>query len=238
MRLAINIDHIATIRNARGGTQPDPIMAARAAERAGAKGIVCHLREDRRHIRDRDVERLRDTVTTKLDLEMAATPEIIRVARRIKPDLATFVPERRQELTTEGGLDVVRYRRKIERAIHALHDAGVLVSLFVDPEFPQIEASREVDADMIEIHTGQYAESRSTAQRNRWLKKIRECARFGRSLGLGVNAGHGLDYKNIIPIVHIHDIEEVSIGHAVIAHAAFVGMERAVREMVSLIRRR
>lgn len=236
MRLALNIDHIATLRNARGGEEPDPVLAARIVERAGTDGVVCHLREDRRHIRDHDVQLLRKVVTTKLDLEMAATLEIIRIARRIKPDLATLVPERRQELTTEGGLDVVRQRTILRKAIQQLHASGIKVSLFVDPVRKQVNAAREIGADVIEIHTGEYAEAKSRAQRNRLLRQIRNIARYARSLGLGVNAGHGLNYENIKPIVRIHEIEEVSIGHAIIAHAAFVGLDRAVREMVRLVK--
>ncbi len=212
------------------------MAAALAAERAGAVGIVCHLREDRRHIVDDDVKRLRDNVTTKLDLEMAATPEIIAVARRIRPELATLVPERRRELTTEGGLDVVRQLRKVRTAVDRLHDRGIAVSLFVDPVRAQIEASREAGADMIEIHTGEYADERSAPRRRKLLAVVKAAALHARSLGLGVNAGHGLDYTNITPIARIIEIEEVSIGHAVIARALETGMENAVREMVSLIR--
>lgn len=236
MRLAINIDHVATLRNARGGVDPDPIFAAQVVEKAGADGVVCHLREDRRHIRDADVERLRETVTTKLDLEMAATPEIIKIAKSIKPDLATLVPERREELTTEGGLNVVKYHLKLRRAIDQLHESGIRVSLFVDPVLTQIEKAKAIGADIIEIHTGEYAEAKLRIERERLLKKIHRCARFGRSLGLGVNAGHGLNYHNVTLIGKISEIEEVSIGHAVIAHAVFVGLEEAVREIVRLVK--
>ncbi len=224
------------MRNARGGADPDPVTAALAAERAGAVGIVCHLREDRRHVVDDDVKRLRDSVTTKLDLEMAATPEIIAVARRVRPELATLVPERRRELTTEGGLDVARYARKVRSAVDRLHDRGIAVSLFVDPVREQIEASRETGADMIEIHTGEYADERNAQRRRKLLAVVRAAAVHARSLGLGVNAGHGLNYLNIAPIARIAEIEEVSIGHAVIARALGTGMERAVREMARLIR--
>lgn len=223
------------MRNARGGAEPDPVRAALAAERAGAAGIVCHLREDRRHITDDDVRRLRTAVATKLDLEMAATPEIIGIALRLRPELATFVPERRAELTTEGGLDVVRYARKIRSAVARLHDRGIAVSLFVDPVRAQIDVSREAGADMIEIHTGEYAGERAAARRRRLLEIVKRAAVYARSLGLGVNAGHGLNYANIAPVARIHEIEEVSIGHAVIAKALEVGMERAVREMKALI---
>jgi pyridoxine 5-phosphate synthase len=225
------------VRNARGGTGPDPVDAALAAEKAGAAGIVCHLREDRRHIRDDDVRRLRDAVTTRLDLEMAATPEIIAVARRIRPELATLVPERRRELTTEGGLDVVRQAVKVRDAVDRLHDRGIAVSLFVDPVREQIDASRETGAEMIEIHTGEYADERNGARRAKLLKTVRAAAVYARSLGLGVNAGHGINYVNIGPIMKIREIGEVSIGHAVIAKALEVGMERAVREMLALMRR-
>jgi pyridoxine 5-phosphate synthase len=224
------------VRNARGGNEPDPVAAALAAEKAGAAGIVCHLREDRRHIRDEDVRRLRDAVTTKLDLEMAATPEIIAIARRVRPELATLVPERRRELTTEGGLDVAGFARKVRGAVDRLHDRGIAVSLFVDPVRAQIDASREAGAEMIEIHTGEYADERNAAKRARLLATVRRAAAYARSIGLGVNAGHGLDYRNIGPIAKLADIEEVSIGHAVIAKALEVGMERAVREMLALVR--
>lgn len=238
MRLAVNIDHIATLRNARGGVEPDPVRAARIAEEAGAEGIVCHLREDRRHIRERDVRLLRKVVQTKLDLEMAATPEIIRIARQVKPDLATLVPERRLELTTEGGLDVFGQREKIRKAIQQLHDGGIAVSLFIDPVQRHVMIAKELDADMIEIHTGEYAEAATARQRRGLLVRIREIAQYARLLGLGVNAGHGLNYDNITPIVRIREIEEVSIGHAIIAHAVFVGLERAVREMAKLVKRK
>ncbi|MGA2624660.1 MAG: pyridoxine 5'-phosphate synthase [Bacteroidota bacterium] len=236
MRLAINIDHVATLRNARGGTAPDPVAAALVAEKAGADGIVCHLREDRRHIRDDDVKRLREAVTTKLDLEMAATPEIIAVARRIKPELATIVPERRRELTTEGGLDVVRRRASVHRAVSQLHEHGIAVSLFVDPVVDQVEASKEVGADMIEIHTGEYANAQSGQRRKLLLRQIRSISKFAAGIGLGVNAGHGLDYENVKPVAGIQEIDEVSIGHAIMVRAVFVGLEEAVREMVKLVK--
>jgi len=225
------------VRNARGESGPDPVRAALAAEKAGASGIVCHLREDRRHIRDDDVRRLRKSVATKLDLEMAATAEIIGIARRIRPDLATLVPERRLELTTEGGLDVARYLRRIRSAVDRLHDRGIAVSLFIDPVRRQIEAARETGADIIEIHTGEYANARTAARRKGLLGVIKRAAVHARSLGLGVNAGHGLNYRNVGPVASIGEIEEMSIGHAVIARALEVGMERAVREMRSLMKK-
>jgi len=236
MRLSINIDHIATLRNARGGTVPDPVGAALIAERACADGIVCHLREDRRHIRDVDVVKLRKVITTKLDLEMAATPEIIRIALQIKPDLVTLVPEKRVELTTVGGLDVVRLKLSLKKTISRFHDKEIPVSLFIDPVRDQIQTAKEIDSDMIEIHTGEYANARTERSRNRQLERIHAMAVFARKLGLGVNAGHGLDYENMKPVAKIREIEEVSIGHAVIVRALFVGLEDAVREMIELIK--
>lgn len=235
MRLAINIDHIATLRNARGGSHPDPVEAARVCERAGAVGIVVHLREDRRHIKDLDVQRLRQSITSKLDLEMAATDEIIRIACETKPELVTLVPERRMELTTEGGLDIVRQKSRMEEVVRAFHDHRIPVSLFVDPVHAQIEASRAIGSDMVELHTGEYADAVGDEARANELKRIREISVFGKSLGLGINAGHGLDYHNIHPIAAIPEIDEVSIGYAVITRAVFVGLENAVREMRQLI---
>ena len=238
MRLCINIDHIATLRNARGGKVPDPVEAAGVVERAGADCIVCHLREDRRHIRDDDVKRLRKSISTKLDLEMAATPEIIAIAKQIKPDLVTLVPEKRKELTTEGGLDVIRLRTSLRKTIQEFHDEGIPVSLFVDPVHDQIEASKEIESDMIEIHTGEYANARSRASVLKQLNRIKEAALLARTFDMGVNGGHGLDYSNIHPIVKIVDIEEVSIGHAVIVRAVEVGLKNAVKEMLTLLNRR
>ena len=237
MKLSINIDHIATVRQARGGTEPDPVVAAAVCERAGADGIVCHLREDRRHIVDRDVRLLRDTITTKLDLEMAATKEIISIALKIVPELVTLVPERRQELTTEGGLDVHNHRARLRRAIQQFHDKDVLVSLFVDPVKKQLDASKEIGADMIEIHTGEYADARTEANRKKQLRKVVEIASYGKQLGLGVNAGHGLNYVNVQPVAQIPNIDEMSIGHAIISRSLYVGLDRAVREMLQLVTR-
>ena len=235
MRLSINIDHVATLRNARGGRVPSPVEAALICEGAGAAGIVCHLREDRRHINDDDLRRLRRSLTTKLDLEMAATTEIINIALKTGPDLVTLVPEKRKELTTEGGVDVVGGRARLKRVIKQFHDLGIPVSLFIDPKGEQVEASREIGSDMIEIHTGEYAEARTASARKMHLAQIRRMALFGRGLGLAVNAGHGLDYLNISPIAAITAIDEVSIGHAVIVRAVFVGIEQAVREMVECV---
>ncbi len=237
MRLCVNIDHIATLRNARGGTEPDPAIAAGICEQAGADGIVCHLREDRRHIRDKDVEALRKTITTKLDLEMAAVPEIIKIALRLKPDLVTLVPEKRKELTTEGGLDLLRLEKSLRLVIAQFHDRGIPISLFIDPNIRQIEVAKEIEADMIEIHTGEYAEATTPALQRRLLKQIRISAQLAHSLGLIVNAGHGLDYRNVSGIATINEIEEISIGHAIIARATHVGLSQAVKEMITLVKR-
>jgi pyridoxine 5-phosphate synthase len=235
MRLAINIDHVATLREARGGVEPDPVTAAAICELAGAEGIVCHLREDRRHINDRDLRLLRETVKTKLDLEMAATEEIIRIAIETLPELVTLVPEKRQELTTEGGLDVRGHRNYLQDVIEEFHKHEIEVSVFVDPAAEQIEAAKAIGADMIEIHTGEYANARTEREAMALLETIRSAATLGAKLGLVVNAGHGLNYINIKPITTIEEISEVSIGHAVISHAVFVGLERAVREMKALV---
>lgn len=235
MRLAINIDHIATLRNARGGREPEPVEAARICEEAGARGIVCHLREDRRHIRDEDVRALRRSVTTRLDLEMAAVDEIIRVALDVIPDLVTLVPERRRELTTEDGLDVKADKGNLQDAIKAFHEKKIAVSLFINPVREQIEAAREIGSDVIEIHTGEYADAADPQLQTRLLAEIRTAAALAKSLGLGVNAGHGLNYTNVQPVAAIADIDELSIGYAVIVRAISVGLDRAVKEMISLV---
>jgi len=236
MKLSINIDHIATIRNARGGTEPDPVAAARICEQAEADGIVVHLREDRRHIRDHDVRTLRQTVQTKLDLEMGAHEEIIRIALEIVPDLVTLVPEKRQELTTEGGLDVVAQKEKLKAVIERFHEKKIPVSLFIYPDKQQIDASKEIGADMIELHTGEYSDATDTKRKTELLEQLKASAMYGKSLGLGVNAGHGLNYQNVTPVAAIAAIDEMSIGHSIISRAAFVGLEKAVREMVALVK--
>lgn len=238
MRLAINIDHVATLRNARGGDEPDPVTAALLAEEAGAEGIVCHLREDRRHIRDRDVHRLREAVKTRLDLEMGATEEIIGIALDVKPDLVTLVPEKRQELTTEGGLDVAGQTDRLREVLGRFRKAGIPVSLFVDPVPAQIEASKEIGANMIELHTGEYANARNDREARAHLEAIQRAAAMGKSLGLGVNAGHGLNYSNTQPVALIAEIDELSIGHAVITRAVFAGIGGAVREMLAIVQGR
>ena len=234
-KLAVNVDHVATIRQARLIKEPDPVTAASLAELAGCHGIIVHLREDRRHIQDRDVEMLRQTVTTKLNLEMAAVDEMVDIACRIKPDMSCLVPEKRQELTTEGGLDVVRQLEPVAQAVGRLHQAGILVSLFVDAEQDQIKASCDIGADYIEIHTGGYADAATLKEQDAAFAKIAEGIIFARSLGLRVNVGHGLNYRNTQRLVPIKDIDEFSIGHSIIARAVLVGLERAVREMLAIL---
>lgn len=234
-RLAINVDHVATVRQARLAAEPDPVTAAALAELAGAQGIVVHLREDRRHIQDRDVEILRRTIKTRLNLEMAATREMIDVAMRIQPDLVTLVPEKRQELTTEGGLDVVRQEKAVAEAVRELRQSGIGVSLFINPDPLHVETACRIKADYVEIHTGSFAEARSSEQRQEELQRVIGSVRLANELKLGVHAGHGIDYRNVCELRHIPEIEEFSIGHAVIARAVLVGLERAVREMIALL---
>lgn len=236
MQLAVNIDHIATLRNARNEQQPDPVTAAMLAELAGASGIVCHLREDRRHIKDRDLERLREAVTTKLDLEMAMTEEMQRIAIQTKPELITLVPEKRQELTTEGGFDIAGHYQKLVEFIRPVQDSGIEVSLFIEPEKEAVRLAAEAGADLVELHTGPYSLKKTTRDIEAEIKRVQTAARFARENGLRVVAGHGLNYYNILPFRTIGEIEEVSIGHALIARASLVGMENAVKEMLRLIR--
>ena len=236
MRFALNIDHVATLRNVRGESQPDPIAAALLAEQAGVDGIVVHLREDRRHINEKDVRLLRELITPKLDLEMAAVEEIIKIACDIGPELATIVPEKRQELTTEGGINVIDNINLLKDTILELHKNEIEVSLFIEPEIEQIDAASEINADFIELHTGVFAKALSEEDQFDELDKIRLGAKHGKKLGLGVNAGHGLNYQNIKIFRELSDIDEVSIGHAVIARAMFVGIPEAVNQMIRLIK--
>ncbi|MEJ2493894.1 MAG: pyridoxine 5'-phosphate synthase [Ignavibacteriaceae bacterium] len=236
MRFSLNIDHIATLRNTRGEDQPDPVTAALIAEEAGVDGIVVHLREDRRHITERDVRLLRELVKTKLDLEMAATEEIIKIACDVGPELSTLVPEKRQELTTEGGLNVIDNISLIKDTIKELHDSDIEVSLFIEPEINQIDAAAEINSDFIEIHTGVFANAVSEEEQFDELERIRTAVKHAKKLGMGVNAGHGLDYQNIKIFREVPDIDEVSIGHAIIARAVVVGIKEAVQEMIRLIR--
>jgi len=233
-KLGVNIDHVATIRQARGGTEPDPVAAAAIAELAGADGITVHLREDRRHIQDRDVMILRSTLQTHLNLEMAATDDMVAIAMKVVPDYVTLVPEKRQELTTEGGLDVAKYSQLLTSQIDLLHQAGIMVSLFIDPDLEQLKASARVKADYIEIHTGSYCEAKGAAK-DAELGQIEEAIKAGLKLGLRVNAGHGLNYQNIRPLLALGGVEEYNIGHSIISRAVLVGLDRAVREMADLV---
>jgi pyridoxine 5-phosphate synthase len=235
-KLMVNIDHVATLREARGIYYPEPVYAAGIAEMAGASGIIVHLREDRRHIKDRDVKILRDAVKTKFNLEMAATDEMVDIAREIMPDMITLVPEKREELTTEGGLDVAGNSEKIKNVIERVREKGIKVSLFVDPEDEQIIVSHKINADMIEIHTGAYSDAKNGLIRDKELMKVISAAKRGKELGLGVNAGHGLHYHNLSEIVAIKDIDELSIGHSIIARAVFTGLDKAVRDMLELMK--
>jgi len=235
-KLGVNIDHIATIRQARGGVEPDPVAAAAIAELAGADGITIHLREDRRHIQDRDLELLRMTVKTRLNLEMAATDEMVSIAQKVRPDMCTLVPEKRLELTTEGGLDVRCNMEQIKSAVERIRSSGIPVSLFIDADTDQIKAADRVGADFIEIHTGVFAEAPDWKSGEAELIRIENGVKLARKLGLGVNAGHGLNYSNIKRITAIPGIEEYNIGHSIISRAVLVGLERAVRDMSELVR--
>lgn len=235
IHLAVNIDHIATVRNARGFVEPDPIQAALIAEKAGASGIVCHLREDRRHIQDKDVFALKDTVTTKLDLEMAASEEIIDIALKVKPYLVTIVPEKREELTTEGGLDIYHHKDRFKELTKRFQDKGIKVSYFIEANEEQIYTAAEIQADIIELHTGHYAESPNAIIRQQSLDMLIAGGKIAHSLGIEVTAGHGLNYHNILPVKEIPGLIEVSIGHALISKALFVGMEGAVKDMLKLL---
>lgn len=235
-KLSVNVDHIATIRQARKINEPDPVAAAMLAELAGAHGITVHLREDRRHIQDRDVEVLRRTVTTRLNLEMATTDEMIAFALKVRPDLVTLVPEGRNELTTEGGLDVNLLKGALKPKISLLQQAGILVSLFVEADMDQLKASHRVGADIVEIHTGAYCEAGSDKERADELRRIEIGASAAGKLGLRVSAGHGLNYHNVAAVAVVPGFEEFNIGHSIIGRAALVGMERAVREMLELMR--
>jgi pyridoxine 5-phosphate synthase len=236
MRLAVNIDHIATIREARKTDEPDPVTAAVICELAGAQGITVHLRTDRRHIQDRDVELLRRTVTTHLNIEMAATTEMVRIAQTIKPHQVTLVPERKDEITTEGGLDVVLHSGNVEKTVGQLVDGGIDVSIFVDPDLEQIRQCHKLRTPKIEINTGKYADGWKSGRWQNELEKVATAARAARKLGLSVLAGHGLTYQNIDAIATIAEIEELNIGHSIISRAAFTGLDAAVREMIALMR--
>ena len=234
-RLSVNIDHIATLRQARRVKEPEPIAAALLAELAGAEGITVHLRKDRRHIQERDLEILRATIKTKLNLEMGTDEEIVKIALRIKPDMATLVPEKEEEITTEGGLDFSRNDSRLKEVISLLHDRKIMVSLFIDPTSSNIKKAHRYNSDTVEIHTGHYAETRDELEIATELEKMAGAAALARKLGLGVNAGHGLDYQNVKKVCLIEEIQEFSIGHSIIARACLVGIKEAVAEMLKLI---
>lgn len=235
-KLCVNIDHVATVRQARRISEPDPVSAALLAELAGAAGITCHLREDRRHIQDDDVIKLKAIVQTRLNLEMAITDEMLDFAEKVFPHMVMFVPENRQEITTEGGLDVVGNLKRIRAATHRMKNAGLLVSHFIDPEIAQIDASRECGADVIELHTGAYAETMTESARLRELQRLEAGAMHASMNEQQLNAGHGLNLRNVAPIAAIKNIRELHIGHSIVSHAVLVGFERATREMVDAIR--
>jgi pyridoxine 5-phosphate synthase len=235
-RLGVNVDHVATLRQARKVGYPDPVTAAALAELAGAGQITIHLREDRRHIQERDLKILRETCQTLLNLEMAATQEMVKVAYEYKPDVVTLVPERREELTTEGGLDVNSQKDAISRVVKTLKDGEIAVSLFIDPDLDQVKASHKVSADRVELHTGRYCEAHNEKERQRELSRIIDCAKASTRLGMGCAAGHGLNYDNVRAVARVAEIDELNIGHAIVARAVLVGFDRAVREMVELLR--
>ena len=235
-RLAVNVDHVATVRQARGINEPDPVLAAGIAELAGAEGIICHLREDRRHINDRDLHLLRQTVKTKLNMEMAGVDEMVEIAREVVPDLVTLVPEKRQELTTEGGLDVASNPEPYHKVVKRLKDKGIEVSFFLDPDPEQIRVAHGIGADIVEIHTGHYAEAQSETEARKRFERIIKAVDFSADLQLGISAGHGLNYVNIKRFETIPRIEEYSIGHSIVSRAVYVGFEKAVREMIALVK--
>jgi pyridoxine 5-phosphate synthase len=236
MRLGVNIDHVATVREARRARQPDPVTAALLAEEAGADQITAHLREDRRHIQDRDIRLLRELVKTKLNLEMAATEEMIAVALSVRPDTATLVPEKREELTTEGGLDVREGRLRIHDAVTRLQGAGIRASLFIDPDVAQVEEAKRVGADVVELHTGRYADAEDEERRTAELERLADAAALAVKLGLEAVAGHGLDYRNVTPVAALRNLTELNIGHAIVSRAVIRGIGPAVAEMAALIR--
>lgn len=235
-KLAVNVDHVATVRQARGIDVPDPVLAAGLAELAGADGIICHLREDRRHINDRDLRLLRETVKTRLNMEMAAVDEMVEIAASVKPDMVTLVPEKREELTTEGGLDVVARSDHYGKVVERLHQAGIKVSFFIDPNPEQVEAARGCQGDIIEIHTGHYSEAESEDEAKRRFERVVRAAQAASSMDLGISAGHGLNYINIKRFESLPLVEEYSIGHSIVAMAVLVGFDQAVRKMIELVK--
>ncbi len=236
LNLGVNIDHVATLREVRHGIEPEPAYAALIAQAAGAEAIVAHLREDRRHIKDRDLCILKEIVKVKLNLEMSISEEIVRIACKVKPDQATLVPERRQELTTEGGLDVVSNLKKIKEAVGRLEKNGIEASLFIDPDTKQIDAAKKLRIKMIELHTGRYADAKNKKEEDKYFKELETAARYAKDKGIHVFAGHGLNYYNVSRVAKIKGIEELNIGYSIVCRAVLVGLERAVREMKELMK--
>lgn len=237
IRLGVNIDHVATIRQARRGAEPDPVAAAILATFAGADGITIHLREDRRHIQDRDVPRIRQAVTTRLNFEMASAPEIVAIAIATRPDEATLVPEKREEVTTEGGLDLFATAQATQKAVDALREANIIISLFIDPDLKQVDEAKRLGADAIEFQTASYSEAHTPETIQHELKLLQQASTHAKQLGLHVHMGHGLNYHNIAPIVAIPEVEELNIGHSIISRAVFTGLDQAVRDMKAMLRR-
>ena len=235
VKLGVNVDHVATLRQARGTKYPDPVAAAALAELAGVDGITIHLREDRRHIQDRDLLLLRQTVQTRLNLEMAASSEMIDIALKVRPDMVTLVPEKREELTTEGGLDVIAHREELTRAFEQFKEGGLVISFFIDPDGEQIRAAHAIGAPYVEIHTGLYCEAGNRDKEDREFRRIAEGVKVAQDLGMKVNLGHGIDYFNVKRLATLEGIEEFSIGHSIISRAVFVGLQEAIREMRELI---
>ena len=233
--LGVNVDHVATLREARGGIEPDPVYAAAICEKAGCDSIVAHLREDRRHINDSDIRILKEKVTTMLNLEMSINSEIIKIAKKIRPHQSTLVPEKRQELTTEGGMSVIKHKKKIAKAVESLKKSGIKVSIFIDPDKKEISAAKDIGVDVIEIHTGKYSLAKTKKMIEKEYMKIKDTADYALSLGFIVNAGHGLDYNNVSRIAGIKGINELNIGHSIMAQAVFIGLHNAVKNMRALI---
>ncbi len=235
-KLGMNIDHVATLRQARGGIEPDPVWAASVCEKAGCDSIVAHLREDRRHVNDADAWALKKAVKTRFNLEMSINRDIVEIAKRLRPHQATLVPERRQELTTEGGMSIAKYSKRIGRAVEALQKKGIEVSIFVDPNKREIYAAKKIGAEIIEIHTGRYSLVRTTRSAKKEFRKIKEAIEYALSLGFEVNAGHGLNYENVKRIAGIKGVNELNIGHSIVSRAVFSGLYRAVKDMKGLIK--
>ncbi|MEI8350610.1 MAG: pyridoxine 5'-phosphate synthase [Candidatus Omnitrophota bacterium] len=235
MKLGVNVDHIATLRQARGTSYPDPVVGALLCEYAGCNSVVAHLREDRRHINERDIFLIRNAIKIPFNLEMSVNQAIVAIAVTLKPQQVTFVPERRKELTTEGGIDLFKCYRKVETAVKKMQNKGIKVSLFIDPSKAQIERAKKIGADLIELNTGKYSEAKSSASVVKESRKIREAARFAKGLGFFVAAGHGIDYANVTSVIRIKEIEELNIGHAIVCRSVFVGLAAAVEEMLALI---